>query len=102
MSQKSPHTSKLASQLSDSFSEIYAEHSAVLIGMAFDLGVMLGRRTHATALGKKVRKGVSKVADQMVTLAPDSMANLVPDLHPAKGRRTSSRRKNSGKKKAKH
>jgi hypothetical protein len=73
-------------RLSKSFSRLFAANSLLLVGMAFDLGILLGRRTGATLMGKKVRHQVSNLAERVVDLAPDSVANLVPDLLPSKPR----------------
>jgi hypothetical protein len=84
--------------LSGSFQRIFAANSALFIGMAFDLGMVLGRRAGTTLLGRKVRSGVSDLADRVVTLAPSAVSNLVPDLLPTKPK--APRRKPSGKKRA--
>jgi hypothetical protein len=85
-------------RLSDSFQRLFAANSMLLIGMAFDLGMVLGRRTGMTLLGSKVRRQVSNLTDRVVTLAPNSVSNLVPDLLPSKSK--APRRKASGKKRA--
>jgi hypothetical protein len=81
--------------LSNTFYQLFAANPSLLIGMAFDVGMVLGRRTGATATGKKVRSQVSNIAERIVELAPDSVANLVPDILPSKPRTT--RRKSTGK-----
>ncbi len=93
MSRASGHASH-KTRLSNSFYRLFAANTFLLVGMAFDLGVVLGRRTAATLMGKKVRNQVSNLADRVVDLAPDSVANLVPDLLPSKPR--GRRRKSSG------
>jgi hypothetical protein len=67
-------------------SQIFASNPALLIGAAFEIGMLMGRRSGRTAFGKKVRSQVNRVADQAVRLAPDAMVNLVPQLAPAKAR----------------
>ncbi|MEA2976389.1 MAG: hypothetical protein QOF19_1909 [Alphaproteobacteria bacterium] len=79
--------------LSHSFYQLFATNPSLLIGMAFDVGMVLGRRTGATVTGKKVRSQVSNLAERIVELAPDSVANLVPDILPSKPR---ARRKSPG------
>jgi hypothetical protein len=86
------------SRVSNSFNRLFAANSLLLIGMAFDVGIMLGHRTGATLLGRKIHTRVSNLADRVVALAPDSVSNLVPDLLPPKSR--ASRRKPSGKRRA--
>jgi hypothetical protein len=79
--------------LPNTFYQLFAANPSLLIGMAFDVGMVLGRRTGATVTGKKVRSQVSNLAERIVELAPDSVANLVPDILPWKPR---ARRKSSG------
>jgi hypothetical protein len=71
---------------------VFASNPALLIGAAFEIGMLLGRRSGRTALGRKVRDKVGDVATQVVKLAPDAMATLVPDLVPV---RTRARRRSS-------
>jgi hypothetical protein len=84
--------------LSNSFQRLFAANSVLLIGLAFDLGMALGRRAGTTVLGRKVRRQVSTLTDRVITLAPSAVSNLVPDLLPPKPR--APRRKPSGKKRA--
>lgn len=67
-------------------SQIFAANPALLIGAAFEIGMLLGRRTGKTAMGRKVRTSVDGVIDQAVLLAPDAAVKLVPQLAPAKRR----------------
>jgi len=67
-------------------SRLFASNPALLIGAAFELGMLLGRRSGRTAMGRKVRESVTRAADSVVRLAPDAVANLVPELVPAKPR----------------
>jgi hypothetical protein len=83
--------------LPDSFYKLFAANSVLLIGMAFDIGLALGRRTGSTLLGKKVRRQVTEVAERVIDLAPTSVTNLVPNLSPSKPR-PGPRRKASAKK----
>ncbi len=85
-------------RLSDSFHRLFVANSVLFVTIAFDLGIMLGRRTGAALLGRKVRNPVSTLADRVATLAPSSVSSLVPDLLPSKP--SGSRRKSSGKKRA--
>jgi len=85
--------------LSDSFHKLFATSSVLLVGMAFDLGLALGRRTGSTLLGKKVRRQVTDMAERVIELAPASVANLVPDLAPSKPK-AAPRRKSSTKKRS--
>jgi hypothetical protein len=82
------------SRAKDLPSQLFASNPALLIGAAFEIGMLLGRRSGRTAIGRKVRAGVGGVVDQVVRLAPDAMAGLVPDLVPV---RTRSRRRTSKK-----
>jgi hypothetical protein len=85
--------------LPDSFYKLFAANSVLLVGMAFDLGLTLGRRTASTLVGRKVRRQVTDMAERVIDLAPASVANLVPDLAPSKSR-PARRRKPSSKKRA--
>jgi hypothetical protein len=67
-------------------SRIFAANPALLIGAAFELGMLLGRRSGRTAMGRKVRQAVSTATDRVARLAPDGVVNLVPELAPAKAR----------------
>jgi hypothetical protein len=89
----------LRSRLADSFSRLYAANPALILSMAFEAGMLLGRHTNFSGAAKKVRSGASSLADQVVELAPSSMTKLVPDIFPAKSRKPS-RRKTSGRKRA--
>lgn len=71
--------------LSDTASRLFASNATLLIGAAFELGMLLGKHTSKTPMGKKVRESVSDLADRVVELAPD-VVRLVPDLMPAKTR----------------
>jgi len=95
----SSQPSDLKSRLSSSFARAFAANPALFIGMAFEAGLLLGRHTNVSLAAKKVRSGVSNLTDQVVTLVPSSMTKLVPDLVPAKARK-SPRRKSSAKKRA--
>jgi len=68
-------------------SQLLASNPGLLIGAAFEIGMLLGRRSGRTAMGRKVRDAVSDVVDQAVRLTPDALVKLVPDLAPAKPRR---------------
>jgi hypothetical protein len=72
--------------LPSSFYRLFADNSVVLIGIAFDLGLALGRRTGSTPVGKKVSRQMTDMVERVVELAPSSVAKLVPDLAPAKTR----------------
>ena len=74
------------SRAKDLPSQIFASNPALLIGAAFELGMLLGRRSGRTAIGRKLRASVSDVVDQAVRLAPDAVVNLVPQLAPATAR----------------
>jgi len=65
---------------------IFASNPSLLIGAAFEIGMLLGRRSARTAMGRKVRDGVNRAADEAVKLAPDSMVALVPQLAPVRTR----------------
>jgi hypothetical protein len=67
-------------------SQLFAANPALLIGAAFEIGMLLGRRSGRTAIGRKVRVGVSEVIDQAVRLAPDAVVNLMPQLAPVRAR----------------
>jgi hypothetical protein len=67
-------------------SRIFASNPSLLIGAAFEIGMLLGRRSARTAMGSKVRDGVNRAADEAVRLAPDSMVKLVPQLAPVRTR----------------
>ena len=82
------------SRAKDLPSQLFAANPALLIGAAFEIGMLLGRRSARTAMGRKVRDSVNSVADQAVRLAPDAVVKLVPQLAPAKPRP----RKRPGKK----
>ena len=64
--------------------QIFAANPALLIGAAFEIGMLLGRRSGRTAMGRKVRDSVDGVIDQAVRLAPDAAVKLVPSLAPAR------------------
>ena len=66
--------------------QLFAANPALLIGAAFEIGMLLGRRSGRTAIGRKLRASVSDVVDQAVRLAPDAVVNLVPQLAPAPAR----------------
>jgi hypothetical protein len=72
------------SRAKDLPSQLFAANPALLIGAAFEIGMLLGKRTGRTAMGKKVRDNVHGAVDQAVRLAPDSVVALVPQLAPAK------------------
>ena len=74
------------SRAKDLPSQLFASNPALLIGAAFEIGMLLGRRSARTAMGRKVRDSVNSVADQAVRLAPDAVVKLVPQLAPAKPR----------------
>jgi hypothetical protein len=63
---------------------LFAANPTLLIGAAFELGMLLGRRSSRTPMGRKVRDVVADVADRVMDMAPDAVSNLVPDLAPAK------------------
>ena len=65
-------------------SRLFASNPALLIGAAFEIGMLLGRRSRRTAMGRKLRESVDSVTDQAVRLAPDAVVKLVPQLAPAK------------------
>jgi hypothetical protein len=74
------------SRAKDLPSQLFASNPALLIGAAFEIGMLLGRRSARTPMGRKVRDSVNSVADQAVRLAPDAVVKLVPQLAPAKPR----------------
>jgi len=99
--QKVPMKSTYPNRAKDLPSRIFASNPALLIGAAFEIGMLLGRRSGRTAAGRKVRDSVNQVADQAVQLAPDAVLKLVPHLASAKTRarsRTSTRRRRTAKK----
>jgi hypothetical protein len=63
-------------------SQIFAANPALLIGAAFEIGMLLGRRSGRTAAGRKVRDSFDGVIDQAMRLAPDAAVKLVPQLAP--------------------
>jgi len=67
-------------------SQLFASNPALLIGAAFEIGMLLGRRSGRTAMGRKLRETVGSVADEAVRLAPDAVVKLVPQLAPTKPR----------------
>jgi hypothetical protein len=67
-------------------SRLFASNPALLIGAAFEIGMLLGRRSGRTAMGRKLRENVNSAADQAVRLAPEAVVQLVPQLAPAKPR----------------
>jgi hypothetical protein len=85
--------------LPDVIQKLFAANSVFLVGLAFDLGLSLGRRSGSTDVGRKVRRQVTDLAEKVIDLAPASVANLVPDLAPSKPQRAP-RRKYSSKKRA--
>ena len=60
--------------------QIFASNPALLIGAAFEIGMLLGRRSGRTGVGRKLRANVNSVADQAVRFVPGAVANLVPLL----------------------
>ena len=74
------------SRAKDLPSQLFASNPALLIGAAFEIGMLLGRRSGRTAMGRELRKTVGSVADEAVRLAPDAVVKLVPQLAPAKPR----------------
>jgi hypothetical protein len=84
MARTSAETAEKGS-LSDTASRLFASNATLLIGAAFEIGMLLGQQTGKTAIGKKVRASVGDLADRAVELAPD-IVRLVPDLMPAKPR----------------
>jgi hypothetical protein len=64
--------------------QIFAANPALLIGAAFEIGMLLGRKSGRTAMGRKVRESVDGVIDQAVRLAPDAAVKLVPQLAPVR------------------
>jgi len=97
MSRASTHASNGKTGLSRSLAQLFERNSVLILGMAFEAGMLLGRRTNIRLTAGKVRQGFSSFADQVVTLAPSSVTRLVPDLLPAKTRRAP-RRKSPAKK----
>jgi hypothetical protein len=87
------------SRAKDLPSQLFAANPALLIGAAFEIGMLLGRRSGRTATGRKVRASVNGVMDQAVRLAPDAVVNLVPQLSPAKPQRRAKPRKRTAAKK---
>ena len=88
------------SRAKDLPSQIFASNPALLIGAAFEIGMLLGRRSGRTAIGRKMRDSVNRVADQAVQLAPDAVIKLVPHLAPARTSapsRTATRRRRTKK-----
>jgi hypothetical protein len=67
-------------------SRVFASNPSLLIGAAFEIGMLLGRKTGRTAMGRKVRDGVTRAADEAMRMAPDSMVALVPQLAPVRTR----------------
>ena len=65
---------------------IFAANPALLIGAAFELGIMLGRKSAKTAMGRKVRQHIAHATGEVVRLAPDAVVNLVPELEELKER----------------
>ena len=65
---------------------LFAANPALLIGAAFELGILLGRRSAKTAIGRKVRQQIAHATGEVVRLAPDAVVNLVPELAPIKER----------------
>ncbi len=84
MSRVSTLASTRKAGLSRSLARLFEKNSVLLIGMAFEAGMLLGRRTNIPLTAGKVRDGFSNLADQIVTLAPSSVTRLVPNLLPAK------------------
>jgi hypothetical protein len=74
------------SRAKDLPSQLFASNPALLIGAAFEIGMLLGQRSGRTAMGRKLRESVSSAVDQAVRLAPDAVVKLVPQLAPAKPR----------------
>ena len=96
MRRTSSPASDTKSKLSGSFARLFTTNPALLIGIAFEAGMLLGRYTKIPDSGKKVQKGVSNLADQVLTLVPDSVTKLVPDIFPSKARKPA-RRKSAAK-----
>lgn len=96
MRRTSSHASDTKSKLSGSFARLFTTNPALLIGIAFEAGMLLGRYTKVPVSGRKVQKGASNFADQVLTLVPDSVTKLVPDIFPSKARKPA-RRKSSAK-----
>jgi hypothetical protein len=86
------------SRAKDLPSQLFASNPAMLIGAAFEIGMLLGRRSGRTAMGRKLRDNVTSVTDQAVRLAPDALVKLVPALAPAKPPRPSRPRRRTAKK----
>ena len=47
------------SRAKDLPSQLFASNPALLIGAAFEIGMLLGRRSGRTAMGRKLRENVS-------------------------------------------
>ncbi len=92
MRRTSSHASDTKSKLSGSFARLFTNNPALLIGIAFEAGMLLGRYTKVPVSGRKVQKGVSNFADQVLTLVPDSVTKLVPDIFPSKARKPARRK----------
>lgn len=86
------------SRAKDLPAQIFAANPALLIGAAFKIGMLLGRRSGRTSAGRKMRAGAARVADQAVQLAPDALVKLVPQLAPPKARTHPRRRPGRAKK----
>jgi hypothetical protein len=71
------------SRAKDLPSQLFAANPGLLLGAAFEIGMLLGRRSGRTAMGRKVRTSVNGVVDHAVRLAPDAVVSLVPELAPA-------------------
>ncbi len=99
MSRAASHAPDRKTGLPHSLARLFENNSALLVGVAFGAGMLLGRRTNVSLAAKKVRSGVSNLADHVVELAPSSVIKLVPDIFPAKARK-SPRRKSAAKKRA--
>ena len=67
-------------------SQLFASNPALLLGAAFEIGMLLGKRSGQTAAGRKVRETVGNVVDQAVRLAPAAVVSMVPQFAPAKPR----------------
>jgi hypothetical protein len=65
---------------------LFASNPALLLGAAFEIGMLIGKRSGRTAAGRKVRETVGGVVDQAVRLAPDAVVSMVPQLALAKPR----------------
>ena len=71
---------------------LFAANPALLIGAAFELGILLGRRSGRTAMGRKVREHIAHATGEVVRLAPDAVVNLVPEFAPVKARRRTAKK----------